>query len=282
MICDISDVSAIVCTRNNKRNIGLVIESILAQNPKELIVVDGNSTDGTKEIIKQYPVIVLEDPGQGLALARNIGLKQATGEYIFYSGDDNVYPENAIYKLKRYLISHNIACAGMLNRIQNETESYWAFCANLRWKLRFQEGEQNVVGTPNMYYRDVLDSVGWNDKLKFSDDTDLQMRMKNRGHKLAYSNVICYEIGKVGYRETCARFNMYGISDSEFWNDNSGEWNLRRKLQSILHPLVDELLKPIFRTRKLIIEKVVAFPYFFMIVFFRYKGWIKNSVYRRG
>lgn len=43
----LSDVSVVVCTRNNKDNIEVDIQSIIDEAPGELIGVDGNSTDGT-------------------------------------------------------------------------------------------------------------------------------------------------------------------------------------------------------------------------------------------
>ena len=168
MTKDISDVSVIICTRNNCENIQAVIESVVTQQPKEIIVVDGKSTDGTREIVENLPVTLLTDPGQGLAMARQIGLEESTGDYIFYCGDDNIIPTNAIMELKNYLDSHDIVCAGMLTRLKNCDENYWAFGADIRWQTRIYEGEREVVGTPNMYYRRVLEEIGWNTDLKFS------------------------------------------------------------------------------------------------------------------
>lgn len=63
---NISDVSVVICTRNNCKNIRSVVQSVKAEAPGELIVVDGNSTDGTREILDGMSVKVLSDPGGGL------------------------------------------------------------------------------------------------------------------------------------------------------------------------------------------------------------------------
>ena len=80
---DCKDVSVVVCTKNAKATIEQVILSIKRNNPKEIIVVDANSQDGTREILEGMGVRVLTDPGKGLALARQIGIENASGEFVF-------------------------------------------------------------------------------------------------------------------------------------------------------------------------------------------------------
>lgn len=272
MTKDLSDVSVIICTRNNCENIKTVIESVVSQQPKEIIVVDGNSTDGTREIVENLPVTMVTDPGKGLAMARQIGLEESTGDYVFYCGDDNIIPNNAIIELKKYLESHDIVCAGMLTRVKNCDRNYWAFGSDMRWQTRIYEGEREVVGTPNMYYRSVLEEIGWNTDLKFSDDTDLQERMCEK-YKIAYSNVCCYEIGKTDFLDIKKRFKMYGVSDAEFWNGHHETWKVGRKIRSILHPIRDELIRPMSRVKGWG-NKIRILPFFVIITWIRYCGWV--------
>lgn len=77
------------------------IDSILAQdvpqNSFELIVVDNNSTDNTREVVTEFsighPTIrYLHEEKQGLSHARNRGLKEARGEYIVYIDDECILP----------------------------------------------------------------------------------------------------------------------------------------------------------------------------------------------
>ena len=275
MLHDISDVSVIICTKNNVKNIEYVINSVLKQSPGEIIVVDGSSTDGTREVLEKLPVKLLSDPGKGLALARQIGLDEAKKKYVFYSGDDNIYRKNEIYDLKVYMNNHDYKCVGMLNRVYDASKDYWSKCADIRWKARFSEGERPVVGTPNMYEASTIKSMKWNTRRRFSDDTDLQERIKKIGGRIAYSNIQCYEIGQTGYEETIARFTMYGVSDYEVWINKKDLWSLRRKVKSLLHPMRDELICPLISSIKTI-EKIYALPYFVLVTILRYKSWIIN------
>lgn len=94
-------VSVIVPAYNIEGYIGECIESIIAQTycDWELILVDDGATDRTGEICDEYAkkddrIRVLHKENGGLVSARKSGLKEATGEYIFYvDGDDWITPD---------------------------------------------------------------------------------------------------------------------------------------------------------------------------------------------
>ncbi len=272
-----SDVSVVVCTRNNKDNLVSVLKGIEKECPGELIVVDGNSTDGTREILVEMGVNILSDPGRGLALARQIAINEVSGDYTLFVGDDNILLKGSILKLKKYMLDHDWVGAAFQTRIKDSNKNYWAFCANHRWKSRFYEGERSVIGTPYMFKTDLLKQVGYDEKCTVSDDSDMEKRLEQiTDKKWGYSNVICLEIGKTGFHETLVRFLMYGKSDAQFWNKYSGEWGIKRKWISICHPVVDELINPL-RKIKPFLAKICVFPYLLLITIIRYYGWVKES-----
>ena len=91
-------VTAVVTTYNQGPYIGAALGSVLAQThrPLEIIVVDDGSTDDTPERVDRFRdrVVYLRQPNQGVAAARNTGVRQATGELIaFLDGDDLWEPE---------------------------------------------------------------------------------------------------------------------------------------------------------------------------------------------
>ena len=70
------------------------MESVLKQTFKdfEWIIIDGGSTDGSKELIEQYSQYIsfgISEPDNGIYNAMNKGIKQSNGEYILFlnSGD---------------------------------------------------------------------------------------------------------------------------------------------------------------------------------------------------
>jgi len=86
-------VSVIVPAYNEEKNIARLIESLLDLDyPKEIleiIIIDNNSNDRTKEIIKQYPVKLLEEKDiQSSYAARNKGIQNAKNEILAFVDSD--------------------------------------------------------------------------------------------------------------------------------------------------------------------------------------------------
>ena len=90
-------VSIITPTYNCASYIEKTIESVLAQTYKdyELILIEDKSTDNTMDVIKKYLNkynnihIILQEKNSGTGVARNEGIKKASGDYIaFIDGDD--------------------------------------------------------------------------------------------------------------------------------------------------------------------------------------------------
>jgi len=89
-------ISLIVPVFNEAKIISRFLDAILRQDyPNyEVIIVDGNSTDGTVELVKQYVKqhsqirMVSEEPRKGLGNARNIGLDMSRGEIIIFEDAD--------------------------------------------------------------------------------------------------------------------------------------------------------------------------------------------------
>lgn len=93
-------ISLITVTRNAQKTIGRCIESVVAQNYNniEYIIIDGASTDGTLEIIKQYKPHIdffISEPDDGIYDAMNKGIQFSTGNIvgIFNSDDFFAYKE---------------------------------------------------------------------------------------------------------------------------------------------------------------------------------------------
>jgi len=90
------DVSVIIPCYNGRRFIGAAIESVLSQTqpPRQVIVIDDGSTDGSATVIKRYVgdvVQLVEQANAGESRARNVGFERATGEYIALLDADDMW-----------------------------------------------------------------------------------------------------------------------------------------------------------------------------------------------
>jgi glycosyltransferase involved in cell wall biosynthesis len=92
-------VSAVVVVRNGERFLALALGSILSQTrpPDEILVIDGASTDATAEIVRSFAAVtLLQQPGTGLANARNAGIATAAGELIAFLDYDDLWQPRKI------------------------------------------------------------------------------------------------------------------------------------------------------------------------------------------
>lgn len=89
------DVSIIVVTYNHAGHIAACLRSLLAldPSPREVIVVDNHSSDGTAELIRRdFPQVRLIEPGAnlGFAAANNLAASQTTSRYLVFANPDLV------------------------------------------------------------------------------------------------------------------------------------------------------------------------------------------------
>jgi glycosyltransferase involved in cell wall biosynthesis len=94
-------VSIVVPTYKRVQYLARCIDSVVAQTYSnwELIIVDGQSGDGTAELVEFYRprlrdrLVFIEQENQGCCIARNVGIDAARGEYVaFLDSDDEFLP----------------------------------------------------------------------------------------------------------------------------------------------------------------------------------------------
>ena len=89
-------ISVVVPVLNVAKTVRDLMESLMNldydEDKLEIIVVDGDSKDGTREIVQEYPFMLVQQEGKGLNAARNTGIKYSTGEIIAYTDGDCVVP----------------------------------------------------------------------------------------------------------------------------------------------------------------------------------------------
>jgi len=95
-------VSVVIPTYNHAHYLGRALESVINQSYKnfEIIVIDNNSTDNTKKIIESFEnqkikVILINNNGI-IAASRNIGIKEANGEWIAFLDSDDWWMNNKL------------------------------------------------------------------------------------------------------------------------------------------------------------------------------------------
>lgn len=102
-------LSIIIPVYNVEKYLNRCMESLLKEDLTEceIILVDDGSTDSSQSICDQYGdrtnVKVIHKTNGGLSDARNIGIKNTSGEYLFFLDSDDFIEEGAIQRIKFHL-----------------------------------------------------------------------------------------------------------------------------------------------------------------------------------
>src|ERR1051326_7858600 len=88
-------VSVVLPVYNREHSISRAVRSVLDQTYRdvELIVVDDGSTDGTREVVRQFAphLTLIEHEHAGASAARNRGIAHARGELIAFIDSDDAW-----------------------------------------------------------------------------------------------------------------------------------------------------------------------------------------------
>jgi len=103
------DYSIIICTKNEKKGIKKVLDSIPKNILKksEVLVVD-SSTDSTPKIAKDCGAKVIFEKGKGKGRAMKTGVKNSKGEILIFLDGDGTDPPEYIFKLLEKLKNNNL------------------------------------------------------------------------------------------------------------------------------------------------------------------------------
>ena len=116
------DYSVIMPIMNAEKYITQTLESIFSQTilPKEIIVIDDNSTDRTVEVVSSYSQIikVLPNPKSGVASATNFAVPQVATEFVSFLDCDDLWMPTKAEKQIDYLNNNpamDVVCSSVLN-----------------------------------------------------------------------------------------------------------------------------------------------------------------------
>jgi hypothetical protein len=217
-------VSVVIPCRNAAAWLSEAIESCVAQTwtNLELIVVDNLSSDATVEVARNFrhpSLAVLQCSRLGASAARNVGLEQASGEFIqFLDADDVLAPDKIRTQIERLAAAPGDSVAsGAWGRFRCRVEDA-AFLPEPVWQDLTPEQFliQSWLGggmMPNFAWlvpRAVIDRAGpWNEALSLNDDGEFFCRAA-----LASSGIVfCPEAR--GYYRTGAAATLSQRRDAE-------------------------------------------------------------------
>ena len=199
-------VSVVIPCRNEKNYIQKCLESFVSQTYSkelyEILICDGMSDDGTRDIIKKYEekydnIHLLDNKDLTAPKAMNVGIKYSKADSIIIFGAhayaDKKFIENNMKLLYR---NNKIGCAGGTLETISENEKGNAIAlamsspfgvGNALFRYATEEMYVDTVAF-GAYKREVLDEIGYfDDELVRNQDDEINFRVTKAGYKILLS-----------------------------------------------------------------------------------------------
>ena len=253
--------SIVILAFNKLEYTKLCIESIRTYtrlNSYEIIVVDNNSTDGTREwLLGQEDIIaILNDDNVGFPAGCNQGMKVASGSEILLLNNDIIVTKNWLELLLESLYSDdNIGAVGP---VTNNSSYYQAIPVAYRTIDEMQEFARShnhsdssqweyrlkLIGFCFLVKKEVVDKVGALDEVftpgNFEDD-DYSFRILEAGFQLILNrNVFIHHFGSISWKDGNNEFaNLLSNNKQKFYN----KWGFDAWSSTIIHYELIEQMK---------------------------------------
>ncbi len=207
-------ISIIVVTWNSDKYLAACLGSVKEQSEKdiELIVVDNNSSDNSKNIIKQYkPEIFIENSDNlGFAKANNQGIKVSKGEYVLTLNMDVILELDYLEKIKQEIVkdekigmvSGKLMRPARAGKPSGEIDSEGIYLSPIRKFFDIGQEKSGIISSTHrligpcaaagFYRRTMLEDIKIEDEyfdedfFAYVEDVDLAWRAERAGWRAIY------------------------------------------------------------------------------------------------
>lgn len=248
-------ISVVMPVMNEERYIRQSIDSILAQTftDFEFIIIDDGSTDATPDILQNYARrdgrirIIINEQNIGISRSLNIGLQEATGEYIArMDGDDINTPDR--FEKQAALLDQNpdliIAGAGYQTISADGSPQHVVIEGIERWECEWLSIFRSTILHSIMMYRRspiIAGKIFYNPAFEYAEDVEFAHRLLRQGAALCLPDVMLSR-----------RFHPVNTTSRNFFRQRDSARraaviNAKKRFPAIDHAALEELftyLKP--------------------------------------
>jgi glycosyltransferase involved in cell wall biosynthesis len=206
-------ISVIVPSFNEEANIARCLESLsnqtIPRNEYEIIVVDGNSKDRTREIAERYADLVFIQTSEKVGGARNDGAMRSRGEIIATTDADCILPPNWLEIIREDFSRYRIVqLYGPVDPIEKGIKNWLSlFFANSFCRLGYCTMVfYYTLGCNTAFDRQAFFDAGMYQTIDAGDDLEIARRMRKIG-KVKFDNRM-----RVGF--SMRRYQQFGTLKS--------------------------------------------------------------------
>jgi len=190
-----SSISIIIPTLNEAEYLERTLQNLSGLNPpaKEIIIVDGRSSDRTVKIAQSLGFSPLISSQKSRSSQMNLGAKAATGDILCFIHADTLVPDDLTAIIEKTLADLTIAGGGFISLMSGKNRTRWGvslhnylktYYAPLLFRPHlFFKGLRILFGDQVIFCRrsDFWDCGGFDVKLPIMEDADLCLKLLKYG-----------------------------------------------------------------------------------------------------
>lgn len=251
--------SVVVPCRDERRSIEACLDSILAADypadRMEVLVVDGRSRDGTREVVDRYAarherVRRLDNPERRTPVALNLGVAEARGQVILRMDAHTVYPPDYVPRCVEGLERHDADNVGGVWEIRPTEDTAVGraiaavyahpFGVGDAWYRTGVDAPREVDTVPfGCWPREVFERLGgFDERLDRAQDLEFNLRLKRAGGRI----VLDPAIRSTYLARSTLREDLPHRARSGFWTLYARRWGDRAYSRRHVVPLAAVLL----------------------------------------
>lgn len=170
-------VSVIVPTKNSEATIGRCLDSINSQTYKEIevIVIDNNSTDRTKDIARKYTKLIF-NKGPERSAQRNFGASKAKGEFVLFIDSDMELTKNVVKECLEVWSEEKGKVGGIIIPEKSFGQGFWTRCKALERSFYLSV---DWMEAPRFFSKKIFNKFKYDESQTGTEDFDLPQRIKS-------------------------------------------------------------------------------------------------------
>ncbi len=207
----LDQLTAVVPVRDGEVLLPGCLEALLRNRIKRIVVVDGCSTDRSREVAAEFGAHVVSDEGRGLPHARTLGARTATTEMVLLVDCDVVFPDGGVAALVGEFQ------AGGYVALQAAQESvggpgYWGRALAHHHRTGRSRHWFGLVAT--VFDRQELLAAGFDARFRSGEDIELRWRLRETGRRIGVSRTVAVQHRYAG--------DDFGFAKEQFLMDGVG------------------------------------------------------------
>ena len=214
-------VSVIITTKNSSNTLNRCLKSIKNQSYQntEIIVIDNNSTDNTKEIAKKYTKLIF-NKGPERSAQRNFGARKSKGVYLYIVDSDFVLDSSVVKECVEEAKKGFDAVV-----VHNSPDTSVSWIAKIR-KFEVDMYKYDISHSAARFFKrkTFFDIKGYNEKVIAGEDYDLQNKLSRQKYKTGFINSEALHLGEPKHFFSHMRkYYEYGKDFVNYKKDNEEE-----------------------------------------------------------